>query len=233
MGAIISFEGGDGSGKGTQSRLLFDYLIDNGVPTKFESFPRYDSPTGKKIAAYLNGELGSNVDPRVASELYSDDRLAYKDEIYDWFSEGGSWVFDRYADSNKGHQGGKIPTEEGRLRYFEESDRIEFIENGMPVPDKTVLFKLPPELAQSYIDQKMARRYTDSKRDIHEADPTHLLNANAAFDLFAKTYPERVISVDPLDIAKRAMRPVEVIQVDIRHRLEPLLRDTLGITRPI
>jgi dTMP kinase len=233
MGAIISFEGGDGSGKGTQSRLLYEYLLEKDVPTRFESFPRYESPTGKKVAAYLNGDLGDIVDPRIASELYSEDRLAFKDEITDWLDEGGSWVFDRYVDSNKGHQGGKIASTKDRITYFEESDRIEFEENGMPKPDKTVLFRLPPSLAQVYVDQKMARRYTDKKRDLHEADPNHLKNANESFALFADVNPDRVLSIDPVDASELAMRPVEDIHKDVIRALSPLLQTKLGITRPV
>lgn len=223
MGAIISFEGGDGSGKGTQSRLLYEYFQANEIPVKFESFPRYHTETGQKVAAYLNGELGLEVDAHEAGLLYSNDRLAAKDEMLDWLDQGGSWILDRYVDSNKGHQGGKLSTEIERLAFFEESDHIEFSVNGMPVPDKTILFALPPELAQTYVDQKMARKYTDKKRDIHEADPDHLRRANESFELFAQTYPERVVPINPVDETGMAMRSVEAIHADVVNAVRPLL----------
>ena len=223
MGIIVSFEGGDGSGKGTQSKLLFNYLQENDVPVKFESFPRYETPTGKKVAAYLNGDLGLDVDARTASTLYSDDRLAFREEMLDWFHKGGSWVLDRYVDSNKGHQGGKLLTREERIAYFNESDAIEFGANRMPVPDKTILFTVPPELAQSYIDQKMARKYTDKKRDIHEADPLHLLNANESFSLFAELNPDRVTHINPVEENGLVMRPMELIHADVVAAVRPLL----------
>lgn len=227
-GAIISFEGGDGSGKGTQSRMLFEYMQDQRIPVRFESFPRYHTPTGKKVAAYLNGELGDTVDARVASELFSNDRLAAKEEMLDWVEQGGSWVLDRYVDSNKGHQGGKLTTHTERANFFDESDYLEFTVNGLPVPDKTVLLTVPPALAQAYVDQKMARHYTDKKRDIHEADPHHLQNANDSFHLFATLNPERVIELNPVAANGLEMLPREVIHGKIVTALRPLLDQLVG-----
>ena len=223
MGAVISFEGGDGSGKGTQSKLLFEYFQELNIPVKFESFPRYHTPTGQKVASYLNGDLGLNVDARDAGLLYSNDRLAFKEEMTDWLEQGGSWILDRYVDSNKGHQGGKLASVAERLAFFRESDHIEFEVNGMPKPDKTILFALPPALAQTYVDQKMARKYTDKKRDIHEADPLHLQNANESFALFAQHNPERVISIDPVESNGLTMRSRELIHADVVQALSPLI----------
>lgn len=230
-GLVFSFEGGDGSGKGTQSKLFYDWLVSEGVPVKFDSFPRYHTPTGQKVAAYLNGELGDKVDARTASKLFSDDRLAAKDEIYEWLDEGGVWDFDRYVDSNKGHQGGKLETRTQRIELFNEIDALEFGQNGLPVPDMTFLFKLPPEIAQRYVDQKMARAYTDKKRDIHEADPLHLQNANESFQLFAELNPGRVRPIDVMHSNGVEMRQREHIHADVIAAARPLL-EIHGLLRP-
>ncbi len=223
-GAVISFEGADGSGKGTQSRLLVDYLNEQGIPAKLESFPRYHTPTGKKVAAYLNGDLGTDVDSHTGSLLYSDDRLAFREEMIDWLQQGGVWVLDRYVDSNKGHQGGKFATKEERLAFFKDSDTVEFIQNDMPIPDATILFTLPVELAQAHVDKKATRAYTDKKRDLHEADPNHLKNANEAFTLFAETYPERVHHLPTVEGGGLSMRSLEAIQGDVIATVEPFIR---------
>lgn len=223
MGVFVDFEGGDGSGKGTQSKLLVNYFEAQGIPTKFLSFPRYETPTGQKVADYLNGNPADAVDARVAGKLYSDDRLAAKEEMLKWLASGGSIVTDRYVYSNHGHQGGKLPTREERIAYFKDSEELEFRTNGLPVPDAVMLLSLPPYLAQQYVDQKMARKYTDKKRDRHEADPHHLQNANEAFALFAELNPELVHPVLPYNEQKLEMHTRESIHYEIVTALRPLL----------
>jgi dTMP kinase len=56
---ILVIEGTDGSGKETQSKLLFDYLNSIGIKVKKYSFPVYSSSTGKIVGGpYLGkGEI--------------------------------------------------------------------------------------------------------------------------------------------------------------------------------
>lgn len=229
-GLVFSHEGGDGSGKGTQSKILLDRLTASGVPTRFESFPRYHTPTGKIVAAYLNNEFG-NVNAHDASRFYSDDRLAFKDEMLDWLYQGGVWDLDRYVDSNKGHQGGKLPTDAERIAFFEQSDALEYGVNGMPVPNKTLLYRLPPALAQTHVMKKLSasRAYTDKKLDLHEADPLHLQNANEAFALWASLHPERVVPIQATTESEMRMRSREEISDDVIQALRPLIQERLGI----
>lgn len=226
-GKLIEFEGGDGSGKGTQSKLLFNHMSQElGVPTRFETFPRYHTPTGKQVAAYLNGDLG-DVSPEDASLLFSNDRLAARDELEEWLEAGGSWVLDRYVHSNKGHQGGRLATREDRVAYFNESDHLEFDVNKLPRPDKIMLLTLPPDLAQHYVNQKAARSYTDKKQDIHEADPLHLLNANEAFALFAELNPGIVAHIENMSKDGSERRSPELIHEDIKRAMQPLMTELL------
>jgi dTMP kinase len=220
-GVVVNFEGGDGSGKGTQSRMTYENLINLGVRAKLDGFPRYQTPTGKKIAAYLNYEMGPNVDPRIAGQLYTDDREAFKPEMMEWLNKGGSWILDRYSDSNM-HQAGKIPDREGRIKYIQENHDNEYVKLGMPIPDMTILLTLPPEIAQTYIDQKMARSYTALKRDMHEDDPNHLRNANEAFLLFAELNPDRVRIIDNFD-SNGERRSPEAVNRDVMAAIRPLL----------
>jgi len=58
MGKLIVFEGTDGSGKTTQSKLLINYLKKREIPVKYISFPRYDdSLWGAMVRRFLNGIL--------------------------------------------------------------------------------------------------------------------------------------------------------------------------------
>lgn len=224
MGIFISFEGGDGSGKGTQSRLLYDYLIQQGFNVGFESFPRYSSPAGKLIGHYLNGDYGHNLHPELASSLYSFDRLHAKSVIESYLNDPkGVFIADRFSDSNKGHQGGRLKTDKERTQFFIEQDNFEHVALGIPKPNKTILMPVPPVLAQQYIDKKASRSYTAKKRDIHEADTSHLQNAYDSYLLLSRHEPKRIILIDPVDKTGNAMRSIESIHNDILTALTPFL----------
>lgn len=225
MGIFVSFEGGDGAGKQTQSKLLETYLRSLGVDVKQESFPRYNGPVGKLIAGYLNGQYGDDLHPDIASTPYILDRLSAKDEILHYTqAKNDAYIADRFGDSNKGHQGGKLKTDKQRLAFFKAQDIFEHDNLNIPKPDKTILLPVPAKLAQQYVDKKNVRSYTDKKRDMHEADPDHLHNAYEAFLLLAKQEPERFIVIDPVDETGEAMRTVDAIHKDIIEALQPLFK---------
>ena len=72
MGTLIILEGGDGSGKATQTKLLVERLTKEGHAVKSVSFPNYDSGAAMPIKMYLAGEFGKDVhdvNPYVASSM--------------------------------------------------------------------------------------------------------------------------------------------------------------------
>ena len=95
----IIIEGTDGSGKETQAKLLIDKLNKENIKAVYETFPMYDTPTGRIVGgAYLGKpemsegffpEGAPNVDPRVSCLYYAADRkynigkaLEYLDKGY-------------------------------------------------------------------------------------------------------------------------------------------------------
>ena len=56
-GKLIVFEGTDGSGKATQSKLLFERLQREGVDCRKLNFPRYGEKSAALVELYLGGAL--------------------------------------------------------------------------------------------------------------------------------------------------------------------------------
>ena len=53
-GKLIVFEGTDGSGKATQTKLLCQTLEERGIPYKKLEFPRYEEESSALIRLYVN-----------------------------------------------------------------------------------------------------------------------------------------------------------------------------------
>ena len=118
MGRLIIIEGGDGSGKATQTALLKERLQQEGYKVKSVSFPNYDSPAAMPVKMYLAGDFGKNpsdINPFVASSLYAVDRFAsFRMEWQAFYEAGGIILADRYTTSNMVHQ---------MVKYDDEAER--------------------------------------------------------------------------------------------------------------
>ena len=80
-GKIIVIDGGDASGKATQTALLAVRLQADGVDVAQLDFPRYyDNQVGKLLRECLDGKRGDfmNIDPRITSVLFAADRVESK-----------------------------------------------------------------------------------------------------------------------------------------------------------
>ncbi len=230
MGLFISFEGGDGAGKGTQAALLSDALIKRGAVVKLEAFPRHEGPLKDIINDYLNGKFGTKNHPVLASLPYTVDRALVKEEVQHYrLLNNGVYIADRFDDSNDGHQGAKLKTREERLAFFERQRLFEHDVMGVPEPDITILLPVPPALAQQNIDKKESRLYTNKKRDMHEADIDHLQNAYESFMLLAEQNPDRIIIVNPVENDGKTMRSKEAIHNDILQILAPVIQSKVKL----
>ena len=99
--SLIVIEGLDGSGKGTQSQLLYTAMQQSGRPCRKISFPNYESPSSALVKMYLAGEFGKQADSvnaYAASTFYAVDRYAsFKKDWEPEYNAGSLILADRYT----------------------------------------------------------------------------------------------------------------------------------------
>ena len=178
---LINIEGVDGCGKNTQTKKLYEYLVNKGYKCKLVSFPNYESKSCEPVKMYLGGELGEDVDcldPYQTSVLFAVDRLLTMKQIdvskYDYI------LFDRYVGSNMIHQASRFKEAEKFLEYLNWAEKFEFETLGLPKPDKVLFLDMPIEMS---LELKRAR--TELKngmdKDIMEKDEEKLIvSSNSA-----------------------------------------------------
>lgn len=200
-GKFFVFEGIDGCGKSTQTKLLAEYFKQKGFEVERIDFPQHGERSSAMVDDYLTGKYGSSeeVGPYVASVFYATDRYDASFKIKNWLSQGKIVVSDRYLVSNIGHQGGKIVKDkEEWKKYVNWLYNLEYDIFKIPKPDYTFILKTSPEfslkLAHNITDQKKQERRTSylgdhAKQDIHEKDENHLANALASYLTAAEEFP--------------------------------------------
>ncbi len=187
QGKFIVIDGLDGSGKGTQAKILVRKLKQDGYDVELADFPQYGQWSAEFVERYLRGEFGSaqDVGPYRASLFYALDRYAASFMIRDWLCKGKIIISNRYVSANKGHQLGKLHTEEEMRTFLQWLNNLEYNLLGIPQPDLTLFLHMKPEIGQQLVDRKKERSYVKG-RDLHEADIQHLRDAERAFLFCAK-----------------------------------------------
>ena len=185
-GKFIAIEGIDGSGKRTQLDLLARVLDRRGIAYARFSFPRYESSFGKLAARYLNGEFGTleSVDPHLSALLYAGDRFESKDELESALAAGKTIIADRYIGSNLAHQTARVSPDQ-RDAFIGWLEGIEYGIYGLPKEDLVLYMRMNVAEAHRLVGLKQSREYTSLKRDLHEADTSHLQKAAAIYDHLA------------------------------------------------
>lgn len=212
-GKFIVFEGLDGSGKSTQTKLLVDYLKKQGREVVKIDFPQHGEKSSGMVDNYLNGKYGTaeNVGPYAASVFYACDRYDAKGKIEQWLKQGKIVIADRYLASNIGHQGGKIKDKAERREYFKWLYDFEFQLFKIPKPDINIILKTTVEFSKKLSnkitdEEKKAKRKAyladETTQDIHEKDQSHLQNALESFLQAAEEFPEDFEVVECVDNGK-------------------------------
>ena len=183
MSLVIAIEGTDASGKKTQSDLLAQAVRKMGLEVTELSFPDYDSPSSALVKMYLGGDFGSNPEDTgayAASSFFAVDRYAsFKMNWEKVYNDSKSVIIlNRYTTSNAVHQLAKIEDDAQKDAFLGWLYDFEFVKLGLPVPDGVFYLDMPLEASVKLLEARSEQ--TGVKKDIHEADTSHLAKARRA-----------------------------------------------------
>jgi dTMP kinase len=161
-GKLIVLDGTDGTGKHTQTMLLYNNLKKLGYIVKTIDFPQYGKKSAGPTEDYLSGVYGSvnEITPYQASILYAVDRFAASFKIKKWLNGGYIVICDRYVSANMGHQAGKIKSIVKRDEFLDWLFDLEYNIFNIPKPDINILLYLDTEIARKLAQQNKNKKKT-------------------------------------------------------------------------
>ena len=189
-GKLIIIEAGDGSGKATQTKALYEHLVRDGHEVRRIEFPDYAADSSMLVRMYLRGDFGGHaedVNAFAASTFFAVDRYAsFRMKWKDFYDAGGIILADRYTTSNMVHQAVKLTDAKEREAFLDWLWDFEFVKIGLPVPDKVVFLDMDPHVADKLIAARA--KETGAEKDIHEKDTSYLHRCHAAYLELAEKY---------------------------------------------
>ncbi len=199
-GLFLCFEGGDGSGKSTQTGLLHDELVRRGLDVLVTRQPG-GTPLGARIRQLLL--QGERVSARAEALLFAADKAHHVDEvILPALARGAVVITDRYTDSAIAYQGAGRGLGADDLRGLQH-----WAVDGL-YPDLTVLLDVHPRVGRE-------RRGQPPDRMESEAEPFHAA-VREAFVALAAAAPRRYLVLD-------ACLPSDEIHDRVLARVEQIL----------
>ena len=191
-GKLIVIEGTDGSGKETQSNLLYQYLSDRGIPCRIVHFPNYNSPSSSLVKMYLAGAFGTDatkVNPYPISTMYAIDRYAsFKQDWEKKYIDDYVIITDRYVTSNMIHQASKIKNNEKKDEYLKWLVDLEYNKNEIPEPDIVIFLKMPIDKAKELMENRKNKIDGSERKDIHEVNEDYLKRSYENATAISKKY---------------------------------------------
>jgi dTMP kinase len=209
MVRFITFEGGDGTGKTSQIKILERLLASRG-----RSFVSTREPGGTPLGNLIRQALLEVGEQRIGSHtelfLYLADRTQHVQHVILPGLESGKIVLcDRYTDSTLAYQGFGRGMD---LKMLRDLNRIADL--GVK-PDLTLLFDCPVDIALSRTSRRFAEmgegagredRFENEKAEFHE-------RVRAGFLDLARAEPERFRIID-------ASRSIAHVTQDIKNLVE-------------
>jgi len=202
MGLFITFEGPDGSGKTTQTQLLYKYLQERGYPVFLTREPG-GTGIGDQIREILHSLENTEMLPQAEILLYSASRAQLVGQIIrPHLARGEIVLCDRYADSTLAYQG------HGHGLDLQVLQVITTFATGGLKPDLTIYLDLDVEEG---LRRKLAA-YQTGRAEWNRMDQQELAfhrRVRQGYLQMAAAEPERWVVVEaaqPADVAQRVIR---------------------------
>jgi dTMP kinase len=200
-GVFVCFEGGEGTGKSTQARLLADTLTERGYRALL-TFEPGDTAVGKELRRIVLDPATGELSHRTEVLLYAADKAEHVDSVVMPALQRGEVVItDRYVDSTLAYQGA------GRALESAEVEQVARWATRDLRPHVTVVLDLDPEHG--------LRRFAERDR-IEGESLDFFVRAREAFLVLAAADPDHYLVVD-------ASRPAHEIAEVVGRRVQPLL----------
>jgi dTMP kinase len=183
-GRFITFEGGEGSGKSTQIKLLAKALETKGLDTLLTREPG-GSPIGERIRSLLLDPT-AKLDPITQLFLFNAARRDHVVALIEPALLRGTWVLcDRFADSSRAYQGaaGQIPAQ-----VIQQCEQQAV---GSTRPDLTIILDIAPRIG---LERAKKRLSAGASADAFEAsDVSFHEKVREGFLEIARAEPSRCI----------------------------------------
>ena len=186
-GRFVTFEGGEGSGKSTQIKMLAERLNGARLPTIVTREPG-GSPGAEIIRHLVLSGMGKLLGPETESLLFAAARDDHVNQVIRPALEQGTWVLcDRFTDSTRVYQGklGKVDP-----RLLRAMERVTI---GDLKPDLTFILDLPVAVGlQRAIKRRgaaVADRFEEEGLGFHE-------KLREAYRQIATDDPKRCVLID-------------------------------------
>lgn len=205
-GVFVCFEGGEGSGKSTQSGLLRDWLQEQGHSVLLTHEPG-DTEVGRELRRIVLDPATGELSDRTEVLLYAADKAEHVDTVVlPALDRGEVVITDRYVDSTLAYQGA------GRALEIAEVELVARWATRNLRPHLTVVLDLEPEQGLG--------RFQGRDRIEGESAEFHA-RVRRAFVSMAEADPDHYVVVD-------ARLPVDEIATAVRERLAPLLGEAVS-----
>jgi dTMP kinase len=192
QGRFITFEGGEGSGKSTQARLLAEVLRTRGFAVTLTREPG-GSPFAEAVRGVVMSAAHAAVTPLAEALLFSAARADHLAATIRPALAAGQWVVcDRFADSTRVYQGAAAGLDSALI------DALERMVVGETTPSLTIVLDLDPAngLARAHA-RRTPHGATASETDAFEARALDFhVRLRAGFLALAAAQPSRVVAID-------------------------------------
>ena len=213
-GLLITFEGGEGSGKTTQLTGLLSHLRATGR-VAIETRDPGGTPIGKRTRALLLDPGSAGMAPIAELLLYEASRAQVVHEVIRPALVRGDLVLcDRFTDSTVAYQG------YGRGLDLDLIGHLNTLATEGLRPNLTIRLDLDPTVGLARAAQRVAQQRSRHDRIEEELLAFHQ-RVRAGYRAVAAAEPERVMVLD-------GSGGVAEIEGDIRRRVDELLRSSPG-----